>query len=247
MPTRCPAAPPGDERCRICVDHRRERKTGPQFAIAVLSCSTHGVRFSLYPSGHVPYGRERVAPVTPAGDLIVASPAGGSDKPITQWTNTRFEAVADAAASNHWPRGAPVPRHATQQSRVTDASRLFTVDGGAGAVDAEVSRSLGVAHLLLRDVADFIATADVQGRAQQLKSLLDQSVAGPRALERVLALGARAGLIGRPYLWGLASGGEAGVRRVLDLLRAELELAMALNGRPTIASIDRTLVESADG
>jgi 4-hydroxymandelate oxidase len=59
---------------------------------------------------------------------------------------------------------------------------------------------------------------------------------------KAVALGARAVLVGRPILWGLAARGEAGVRHVLDLLRAELELAMALAGRPTLASIDRSLV-----
>jgi len=57
-----------------------------------------------------------------------------------------------------------------------------------------------------------------------------------------LALGAQAVLIGRPYLWGLATGGEHGVRAVLDLLRPELELAIALAGKPSVASIDRALV-----
>jgi 4-hydroxymandelate oxidase len=45
-----------------------------------------------------------------------------------------------------------------------------------------------------------------------------------------LALGARAVLVGRPVLWGLAVAGEEGVRDVLELLRAELELALKLLG-----------------
>jgi 4-hydroxymandelate oxidase len=57
-----------------------------------------------------------------------------------------------------------------------------------------------------------------------------------------LALGARAVLVGRPILWGLAVNGEEGVCHVLELLRAELELAMALSGRPTLTSIDRSLI-----
>lgn len=59
---------------------------------------------------------------------------------------------------------------------------------------------------------------------------------------KALALGARAALIGRPALWGLAVGGADGVADVLARLRDELEHAMALSGRPTIASIDHTLV-----
>ncbi len=54
-----------------------------------------------------------------------------------------------------------------------------------------------------------------------------------------LALGADAVLVGRPALWGLAAGGEAGARRVLELLRAELELALALCGCASPAGLGR--------
>lgn len=60
---------------------------------------------------------------------------------------------------------------------------------------------------------------------------------------KALALGARAVLLGRPALWGLAVGGADGVERVLGLLHEELKLAMMLAGRPTLASIDRSLVK----
>lgn len=60
---------------------------------------------------------------------------------------------------------------------------------------------------------------------------------------KALALGARAVLIGRPALWGLAVNGADGVHQILEILREELSTAMALSGRPTIASIDRSLVK----
>lgn len=59
---------------------------------------------------------------------------------------------------------------------------------------------------------------------------------------KALALGARAVLIGRPLFWGLAVDGEAGVQAVLGMLRDELEMAMGMCGRPTVASIDRSLL-----
>jgi 4-hydroxymandelate oxidase len=59
---------------------------------------------------------------------------------------------------------------------------------------------------------------------------------------KALALGARAVLIGRPLFWGLAVDGEAGLRAVLQMLRDELEIAMGMCGRPTIQSIDRSLL-----
>ena len=59
---------------------------------------------------------------------------------------------------------------------------------------------------------------------------------------KALALGARGVLVGRPYLWGLAVGGEAGVSHVLGLLRSELSLAVGLAGLPTIDSIGHAVI-----
>ena len=60
---------------------------------------------------------------------------------------------------------------------------------------------------------------------------------------KALAIGARAVLVGRPVLWGLAVNGAEGAYHVLEILRKELELAMSLSGRPTLSSIDQTLVK----
>ncbi len=58
-----------------------------------------------------------------------------------------------------------------------------------------------------------------------------------------LAIGAKAVLVGRPPLWGLAAYGQAGAQRVLELLQTELALAMGLAGRTNLTAIDRTLIE----
>ncbi|MGV9269754.1 alpha-hydroxy acid oxidase [Kitasatospora sp. NPDC003701] len=71
-------------------------------------------------------------------------------------------------------------------------------------------------------------------------ALLDGGVRTGTDIAVALALGARAVLVGRPVLWGLATEGEAGVVRVLDLLRDELEHTLALLGCPTPADLDRT-------
>ncbi len=52
---------------------------------------------------------------------------------------------------------------------------------------------------------------------------------------KALALGAKAVGIGRPYIWGLTAFGQEGVERVLEILRAELQLTMKQCGTPTIA------------
>jgi FMN-dependent dehydrogenase len=54
-----------------------------------------------------------------------------------------------------------------------------------------------------------------------------------------MAYGARAVLVGRPILWGLAVDREAGVKAVLEMLLQEFDLAMALSGYPSLAAITK--------
>jgi isopentenyl diphosphate isomerase/L-lactate dehydrogenase-like FMN-dependent dehydrogenase len=64
---------------------------------------------------------------------------------------------------------------------------------------------------------------------------------------KALALGAQAALAGRAPLWGLASDGEAGARRVLELLRDEIELALALCGCPSPETVTRSHLGTIGG
>jgi isopentenyl diphosphate isomerase/L-lactate dehydrogenase-like FMN-dependent dehydrogenase len=84
----------------------------------------------------------------------------------------------------------------------------------------------------------------VQAIAGRAEVLVDGGIRRGTDVLKALALGALAVLIGRPYVWGLAVDGEAGVRHVLELLRNEIVLAMALLGRPAVSAIDRTLTAS---
>ena len=72
--------------------------------------------------------------------------------------------------------------------------------------------------------------------------LVDGGIRRGTDVLKALALGAKAVLLGRPVLWGLAVGGEAGVEHVLELLRNELDLAMALSGCAKLQDIDSSLV-----
>jgi len=72
------------------------------------------------------------------------------------------------------------------------------------------------------------AVADAVGA--RLTVLFDSGIRGGADMLKALALGAKAVLIGRPYVYGLALGGEAGVRHVLRALRTDFELTMRLAG-----------------
>jgi 4-hydroxymandelate oxidase len=72
--------------------------------------------------------------------------------------------------------------------------------------------------------------------------LLDGGIRRGTDILKAIALGANAVMIGQPILHGLAVAGPVGVAHVLNILRAELEVAMALTGRPRIAEIDRSVI-----
>jgi isopentenyl diphosphate isomerase/L-lactate dehydrogenase-like FMN-dependent dehydrogenase len=72
---------------------------------------------------------------------------------------------------------------------------------------------------------------------------MDSGIRRGTDILKALALGARAVFVGRPVIWGLAINGTNGVVSVLELLRAELEQAMALAGCSTLASINRSLLQ----
>nr|UXE46231.1 4-hydroxymandelate oxidase [uncultured bacterium] len=78
--------------------------------------------------------------------------------------------------------------------------------------------------------------------ANRIPVLVDGGIRRGTDVLKALALGARAALIGRPYLYGLTLAGAAGVAHVLDTLRAELAMAMALVGRRSPAEIDHTVL-----
>ncbi len=90
----------------------------------------------------------------------------------------------------------------------------------------------------LSAIAALPAVVDaVQGR---IPVVLDGGVRRGSDVVKALAFGARACMVGRAWLYGLASGGQDGVERALTILRDEIDLAMALLGRPTIAELDRS-------
>ncbi|GKF09032.1 peroxisomal (S)-2-hydroxy-acid oxidase GLO4-like protein, partial [Tanacetum coccineum] len=80
----------------------------------------------------------------------------------------------------------------------------------------------------------------VQGR---IPVLFDGGIRRGTDIFKALALGAHAVLIGRPILYGLAAKGEYGVPRVIEMLKDELELTMALSGCSTLNDIPGTMSE----
>jgi L-lactate dehydrogenase (cytochrome) len=71
-----------------------------------------------------------------------------------------------------------------------------------------------------------------------IEVIFDGGIRSGQDVLRALALGARSCLIGRAYVYGLGSGGQAGVARAIEIIRNELDVSMALTGIRTISQID---------
>lgn len=97
------------------------------------------------------------------------------------------------------------------------------VDGAIGALDA------------LPGIADAVG--------DQVEVLFDSGIRTGSDIVKALALGARAVLVGRPWVYGLGLGGTEGVRRVLRGLLADLDLAVALSGNASTAGLQRSCLQ----
>jgi len=118
--------------------------------------------------------------------------------------------------------------------------------------DAELAIENGASGIVVsnhgaRDLDSTPATIDVlpmiaERVDERIPVLVDGGIRRGTDVLKAIALGASAVLIGRPFCYGLAAGGAEGVTRVIDILRNEFEIAMALTGRTSISAIDRTVI-----
>ncbi len=137
----------------------------------------------------------------------------------------------------------------------SDSSLPVLVKGVATAEDARLACGHGAAAIVVsnhggRQLDGALATIDalpevVEAAGGQVEVLVDGGVRRGIDVVKALALGARAVLVGRPIIWGLATDGERGAARVLQLLRDEIELALGLAGCGSPHDVTRSHVTRA--
>ncbi|MGH2811187.1 MAG: alpha-hydroxy acid oxidase [Actinomycetota bacterium] len=121
--------------------------------------------------------------------------------------------------------------------RGDDAARAAEIGVAGVVVSNHGGRQLDGAPAAIDAVSE---VADAAG--DRCEVLMDGGIRRGTDVLKALALGARAVMVGRPVVWGLALGGAEGVRRVLEVLREELARAMALAGCPSAEAVDRDLL-----
>lgn len=126
------------------------------------------------------------------------------------------------------------------------------IKGILRADDAELGVKYGASGIIVsnhggRQLDTAPATIDVLARVADALNgsaelFVDGGIRRGTDVLKAIALGAKAVLLGRPVLWGLASGGEAGVGQVLGMLQDEFDLAMALSGYTNLKDIGRDIL-----
>jgi len=147
----------------------------------------------------------------------------------------------------------------TSNWELFDKLRKFTkvkllLKGVETGEDAKMARERGVDGIIVsnhggrafEDLRPTIETLPevLDAVGHQIPVLVDGGIRRGSSVFKALAMGATAVGIGRPYAWGLASFGQDGVERVIDILRTELNLTMRQCGTPTVAQISRSSIST---
>ena len=138
-----------------------------------------------------------------------------------------------------WLRGMHHAAARPQGHPRSAATRTSAIESGAAGivVSNHGGRNLDTAVAAIDALPDIVER--VRGR---VPVLVDGGIRRGTDIVKAVALGAAAVLIGRPYCYGLSVGGSEGVRRVVEILRAELEAAMMLTGVARRPEIERSLL-----
>ncbi len=156
----------------------------------------------------------------------VVIPRDGEPRIAASWRD--FEWIRDV-----WPGPIVIKGVMTAD----DARRARDAGAAAVVVSNHAGKALDGFPGSLRALPEVVAAV-----GDDLEVLLDGGVRQGTDVVKALGLGARAVLVGRPYLFGLAVSGESGIRRVLDIFRIEVEIALGQLGCSSLKELDRSRV-----
>jgi L-lactate dehydrogenase (cytochrome) len=156
---------------------------------------------------------------------------------LAEWTHSQFDASANWR-DVEWVRSR-WPGRLILKGVLDAEDARFALAAGADAVivSNHGGRQLDGAPSSISVLPEIVAAID--GRCEVL---FDGGIRSGQDIAKALALGARAGLIGKSFLFALAAGGEAGVTRALEILRSELRTTLALTGTASVTAAGRHML-----
>lgn len=213
---------------------QRAEQAGYRALVVTVDAPVNGMRYREQRAGfRLPAGIEAVnlrgaspSPPAPAGALLFGTPLCDA---APTWQDLAW--VRSLTRLPLLVKGIMDPEDA-RRAVEAGADGIIVSNHGGRALDG-VSATIDV----LPDVLQAVPATPV---------LIDGGIRRGNDVLRALALGASAVLVGRPFVWGLATAGAPGVAHVIRLLRAELELAMALTGCARVEVIDRAVLRTGE-
>ena len=171
------------------------------------------------------------------GNLVGHIPGAGGMLNLAEWTHSQFDASANWR-DVEWVRSR-WPGRLILKGVLDAEDARFALAAGADAVvvSNHGGRQLDGAPSSISVLPEIVGAID--GRCEVL---FDGGIRSGQDIAKALALGARAGLIGKSYLFALAAGGEAGVTRALEIMRNELRVTFALTGTTSAAAAGRHML-----
>ena len=213
---------------------RRAEAAGCTAIVVTVDAPVLGVRErDVRNSFQLPEGLS-VENLLPAGKA--ALPHGAGESGLAQYAASMFDPSL-SWSDLEWLSGLTSLPVLIKGIAHPDDARLAVEHGAAGiVVSNHGGRQLDTSPATI-DVLPDIVTAVRESERPDTPILLDGGIRRGTDIVKAIALGADAVCIGRPVLWGLAVDGAGGVTSVLEILRGELETAMALCGCPSVAEI----------
>jgi L-lactate dehydrogenase (cytochrome) len=176
------------------------------------------------------------------GNLIGRLKGAGGLLNLAEWTHSQFDASANWRdvewVRSRWP-GKLILKGVLDAE---DARLALAAGADAVVVSNHGGRQLDGAPSSISVLPEIVAAID--GRCEVL---FDGGIRSGQDIAKALALGARACLIGKSFLFALAAAGEAGVTKALEILRSELKVTLALTGTTSVAGAGRQMLRMGDG
>ena len=176
------------------------------------------------------------------GNLEKAVPGARSPDAFREWVDAQFDPSVTwddiAWVRENWPGRLVVKGvlDADDARRAADAG----VDGIV--VSNHGGRQLDSVPSTVRALPEVV---DAVG--DDVEVLVDGGIRTGLDVVKMLALGARATLVGRAWAWAVAARGEAGVRHMLAVMKADIDVALGLTGQTSIAGLDRSALYTKEG
>jgi L-lactate dehydrogenase (cytochrome) len=167
------------------------------------------------------------------GNLEKAVPNARTPEAFKEWVDGQFDPSVTwddiAWVREQWPgrlvvKGVLDPEDARRAAEV-GVDGIVVSNHGGRQLDGVPSTARA-----LPDVVDAVG--------DQVEVLVDGGIRTGLDVVKMVAMGARAVLVGRPWAWAVAARGEAGVRHVLEVMKADIDTALGLTGQTSIADLD---------